>query len=93
MIGLVVDNTATGNIIKLDTLNLSDIASTFRSLADDIEAGKVGHVDRAIMILVGEDGEPLTLGCGRECNRIVTLGTMVRAIHLFNQSLNDIEDD
>jgi len=93
MIGLVVDNTAPDNVVKLDTINLADIAGTIRGIADDIEKGELGQVDRAILILVGDDGEPITVGCGTDCNRVMTLGVLEYAKHRFVQSLDAYDDE
>lgn len=79
------------NVVALDTVNVTDVPDTIRTIADEIDKGSFGEVCRAILIIVDEMGEPITVGCGVECNRVATLGTLEYAKHRFLQSLD--EDD
>ena len=93
MIGLVVDNTAPDNVVKLDTINLTDIAGTIRGLADEIESGEIGSVSQVLMILVNAVDEPLVVGAGTDLDRFRTLGMLHRAAFCFQQSLADYDDE
>ena len=93
MIGLVVDNTSPDNVVKLDTINLTDIAGTIRGLADEIESGEVGGISHAIIILVNGADEPLVVGAGMEMDRIRTIGMLHRAAFRFQQSLADYDNE
>ena len=93
MIELAVDNTAPDNVVKLDTMNLADVAGTIRGIADEIESGAIGDIDRALLILIDDDGEPLIVGCGTDMDRVRTLGMLEYAKHCFVQSLYVYDDE
>ena len=93
MIGLVVDNTSPDNVVKLDTINLTDIAGTLRGVIDEIESGEIGDIDRVLLILVNNNGEPIIVGAGTDMDRVRTLGMLEYAKHRFLQSLDDYDDE
>ena len=93
MIGLVVDNTAPDNVVKLDTINLTDIAGTLRGVIDEIESGEIGDITHALLILVNGADEPLVVGAGADMDRIRTIGMLHRAAFCFQQSLADYDDE
>ena len=96
MIELAIDNgkePEPSNVIHLGAINLHDIAGTLHTLADDIEAGKLGQLERAIIVLIDEDGEPITIGCGESCNRIMTLGILDFAARRFYDTLAEYDEE
>lgn len=82
---------APDNVVKLDTINITDVPATIHSVADEIANGQFGEVLRAIVIIVDMYGEPTTIGCGTDCNRVMTLGLLEYAKHRFLQSLDEAE--
>ena len=93
MIDLVVDNTSPDNVVKLDTINLTDIAGPLRGVIDEIESGEIGDITHALLIMVNGIGEPLVVGAGSDMDRVRTLGMLEYAKHRFVQSLDDYDDE
>lgn len=60
-------------------LNLSDITDCLRTLADDIEQGRL-PADAAVVLLHSEGEHPEVLGFGAVANHLQIMGLIARAM-------------
>ncbi len=49
-------------LVTLRTTNLRDVVATLRRVADNIENGKIGQVDKCVVVTLGETLEVFSMG-------------------------------
>lgn len=65
---------------KLYPHNYRDIPAMLRRLADDVEHGDFGELDRVAVVIESEDGSPSVRSSGN-CELLETLGLLHLGIH------------
>lgn len=49
-------------LVALPVTNLRDVPATLRQIAENIEAGKIGVVDRGVVVTLGQTLEVFSMG-------------------------------